>query len=398
MKLLVYDHGHNLEVAIALAKSGDTVLYHVPSTTCYWDSIPGEGFEGEGITKVKDFWPIVDSVDRIFFFGSSSHFDGHLVDYLRSRDRLVIGAGSRAEELERDRWHLKKIQQQMGLPIPGAKLFHGVPALLDYLHDNPNKIVKVSRHRDLETFTHDNWESTQAQHVGKLLTVYGTDPNIQFVVESPIDTDLEVGADDILFNGIPQADRCYGYEQKDAAYIGRLVSNLPHILQKTFTALEPELDECTSFFSTEVRGQFLIDVTARCPHPPTAAMLAAYPHLGYHLIYGGTDLKAYYPYCGSLVLKSPWSKEHPLKVSFPSSFRSNVKLLNAFKRGQDYYVAPGHDEIIGYVSAAGLSVDQVIHHLNSIVETVKAKDLYYENALDSITTKIQQGRHNGISF
>lgn len=406
MKCLVYDHGHNLELALALALDKHEVAYYVPPSDKYWDQIYGQGFEREGLVKVPDFFPRLDYSDAIFFFGASSHFDGNLVEWLRHKDYKVWGAGN-SERLESDRWHAKQVQDKAHLPVQGVKHVQGVPALLKELQQVTNKVVKVSKFRDVETFSHDNWKTTEAQFVGELLTKYGTDPNIEFLVEDKIESTVEPGSDDLVVNGQVATSRGYGYENKDDAYIGKFGAELPPLLDKTFRGMQPAMKGCTSFVSLEVRGGFLTDVTMRAPHPPTAAIMQAYTNLPAFLVNGALgqlgQLVTYngdVVYAASLVLKSTWSLKQPLKVEFPASIRPFVKLLNAFKRGNDYWVAPGHDEIVGYVSYRATGLKNLVASIHTLADQVKAKDLYCDHeALDELLEKtIPEGRQSGIPF
>ena len=142
------------------------------------------------------------------------------------------------------------------------------------LKKTSNVFVKCCGYREVETFHHIDWATTQEQFVAPLLVAYGTDPDLDFVLVDPVDPAVEVGGDNYVVKGQAPKVSGYGYEDKDSSYLGTWSNTLPQSLQRLSSALSPLLATATSFVSTEVRvapggAGYPVDLDHPCRAPAT---------------------------------------------------------------------------------------------------------------------------------
>src|SRR5208337_4770776 len=102
-----------------------------------------------------------------------------------------------------------------------------------------------------------------------------------FIVEDPIEG-VEIGYDGACIDGGFPALARFGYEAKDAGYVGKVVDyeDLPAALREVNDKLGPAMAVlgCRSFFSTEVRvgadrKPYLMDPAMRASSPPSEAYI-----------------------------------------------------------------------------------------------------------------------------
>jgi len=411
MKILLSDHGLCLELAITLARSGHDVGYYVtPVDKHSLHSIHqmGSGFEDEGVERVYNFHSALDLSDVVVF--PDTH-NGDEVDWLRRRGYDVFGAGETAEQLELDRWWAK--QQMFTLPHNAATRVVGVENLMHKLRQRGKDecYIKCSGFREIETFKHETWETTLEQFIAPLLTEYGNDPTLEFIIETPIDPAVEVGSDSLCNHGNWPVVKPYGYEAKDSAYLGKFNSSqLPNVLEDVNVCITPHLASATTFVSTEVRVTpsgmgYPVDLTIRAPHPPMAAMLEALNNLSDFIIFAAkginkvVELSPRCAYAAVLVGTSGWADDHRMELVFEDKLRPYVKLFKSYKVGSSYYVLPS-SSFACCVVGLGNTVDQAVKGCKMTADGVKGRELSFDfSSLDTIVSEtIPQGKKCGINF
>ena len=407
MNILFLDHGINLELARLLGKAGHMVFYHVSSQDKHSRHdihLIGRGFEKEGVRKTESYLGLGELVDRII---APDCYDGQEVDYYRKQGKSVWGASYAATQLELDRWYAVKEEQKAGLASAGHAHVVGVTNLIKILSDPKmtNIYVKCSGFREVETFRHVDWTSTQEQFVAPLLTAYGADEELEFLLTTPVDPAVEVGADNIVLGGMITTLTPYGYEDKDTSYLGRLNGKLPECLKKINQCLIPHLAGCFTFFSTEARvtpsGEaYLIDLTLRAAHPPTAGLMVGLANLA-EVITCDIEPRAltYANYVAVLVGESAWAEEHPTEIKFPEELRRYVKFAKAHNRNGRIFTVPSTAypvQVVGTGPTAKMAAEMCRLH----AEKVKGKDLTFDfSSFDKLLNKtIPEGRKYGIDF
>ncbi len=407
MKILFIDHGLNLELACLLGRAGYHVLYHVSPVdrhSAHEVKRMGRGFEKEGVHKI-DSWvdQLYHEVDKII--SPDCHL-GLEVDWLKARGFDVWGPGYNATALELNRWYAAKSMQAMHLPMTGQFHVIGVPALIDALQrpEYKGRYVKCSGCREIETFKHVDWMSTQEQFVAPLLQSYGADPELEFMLCAPVDPAVEVGADEIVLKGNANLITPYGYEDKDTSYIGVLDKKLPPPLRTISDALRPHLKGYSTFFSTEARvvpsGEgYPIDLTVRAAHPIMAGLMCGIGNMHSVLLDHEPIISAHVRYVAVLAGSSAWAEEHPVEIKFPESLRFWVKLSKAECRDGRFFTVPSKSfpvQVVGVGPSAREASRMCVYN----AKQVEGKDLVFDYAsFDKLLDEtIPQGRKYGIEF
>src|SRR5215469_16966084 len=192
------------------------------------DFLPGVGLAD--IERVLDPFEHLDDVDLVIF--PDVGLDG-LQMWLRSQGILVWGSAN-AGELERNRFLLKDRLQDKGMDVADYEIIEGLPDLRKYLADpaHAGEWVKVSYFRgDTEThkciagFASEGWADDLATKLGPFQHL------MTFMVEKPIEGEaVEIGVDTLAVDGQIPLSLMFGYENKDAGYLGCCDAVLPERL------------------------------------------------------------------------------------------------------------------------------------------------------------------------
>jgi len=272
----VVDTGLFQHCAEHLAKSFKKVYLHNPAWKETFSSSK-RLYVGDGIDNIElaeDVWDIIEDVG-LFVFPDIQH--GDMQDTLRKMGKRVWGSGVMGENLELDRWAFRQLLFDLDMPIAPAERIIGIDALRKYLEKVPEAYIKASKTRaDWETYHHHNPYSTKLvldsfQHeMGPMAEDY------EFVVELPIETDVELGGDAPFVGAWPKFFE-WGYERKDRGYAGTITpyTELPEpilYVNEKFKDVLAELNYRGSF-STEIRVKgkkfYFTDCTSRMGSPPS---------------------------------------------------------------------------------------------------------------------------------
>lgn len=405
---LIYDLSADYtHIAEAIASDFANVLYFSTQHTGFrvpTDYMPGIGLEG--VENVDHFFDALERADLVIF-PDVGQMD--LQEWLRRQGVPVWGAGY-GSKLELDRWLLHVLCGKAKIDVPDAELVHGIDALREALQDEEDLFVKVSMFRGLlETFKHLNW-NISAPVIDKLsldLGPYGK--LMDFIVEQPVDGDpcVEAGWDAHCVDGNFPQTVLWGYEAKDAGYIG-CVSELPEPLAEVRDKLSPILRayRYRAPLTTEVRvcpqGNYLLDFTARFPCPPSELQTGMITNLAQIMWEGahGTlvDPDYRYPYGAQLVLKSPWVQEHALGLEIGQRDRVAIH-GHCIIEGQDYAVSPAELEEFGSAFGMGNSVADAIGDAIEAAESVKGHQVSFQaGAMKDIIDSIRTGRKLGLTW
>lgn len=409
MKIALYDHGLNTELAVSFAAAGYEVGYFTPYDEAFPKSakaIIGKGLEG--VTRIEDWEQAVDRADIIVF---PDTFNGSKVDDLRRRGKAVWGAGTVGERLEQDRIYMSKLQDSLGIPAPKREFVHGVDALIERLKKVKDKWVKLSKFRgDKETFHHEDYNSTQAQFLGQMMVDFGSNEDLEFVIEDPIKGDdiVEVGDDRLVVGNTFCVPRVIGYEAKDEAYLCFATHKQCDQLDLVNEKLAPifQAGRSKTFFSSEVRGGKLIDPCVRCPHPPTSTMLALFDNIPKLIVQAATG-KNFTPvlhtnakYGAGIIVGSEWAEHHWCEVIIPREVRHLVKLQRAYRNSKgQYFALPGSPTVCTCVGI-GNTPRAAIAQAKAVVDKIKVPSgSYNTSALDRLFEEtVPMGVKQGIPF
>jgi len=417
---LVVDNGNYPHVATKLAESFGGVFYWVPWITNAYPSstLRNIGCGLPGVTRTYSWLSVLKEVDLVVCPDVYS-FD--VVEHCRELGKPVWGAG-RAEMLELERWKTKLLLRELDMPVVPAILIEGVDDLREYLEDpaNTDRYIKTSITRgDFETFHHVNWHLTEDWLKDLSHRLGPRDQHIEFVVEEPI-RGIEIGYDGFNILGQFPHTASYGYEIKDAGYIGRVArqDELPEALRSTNSAIAGDLGRlgCRGFYSSEVRiGEdrtaYLIDPTMRCGSPPSESYIELFTNWP-EVIWAGAhgelvDLEPVAKFSAQIVLKSDWLvREKFLPVTFPAELAPWIKLHDACNIDGQWYVVPVPTFLpgtiypeFGAVVGLGDTVEEAIEAAKGRVEQIECLELRWsEDVFDAAMKAIDEGRELGVEF
>lgn len=410
MNFLVMDCGLYVEQANALSANGkNKVKYWTPweSSQKFEDYAIGKGFGNlEKIMYLADYYKWADCI---------VNFDVRFNDtiaFLREiyPNKSIFGSGH-GEKLENDRWGLKKIIKDVGLPLHKAVKIKGITELKNHLKINKDKFIKINVFReDVESFYSKDYESIELI-LDELESSFGPfKEEYEFVVEDAIHTDVEIGFDG-FFNGIDYIKPFfYGYEYHKSLYIAKVSDSLPSSLQETMTKLKPVLRKIDyrGALSTEEKivnnkEHYFLDICCRLP-APLSALYQEYILNWDEVIYKigkkeNVRLDIKNKYIGSLPLISSHAEHHWLKIDIDKKDRSNIKFRSVSQNNNKFYSIKGPIDPVVIV-ASGNSVDEVLETLKKYSTKVNAYGLNRDsaNGIDKIKDIIQKGKQVGIDF
>lgn len=405
--VLVIDHGIFTCVAEKLAESFGKVYYYMPMTDAYPTS--SKGMIGVGLKGVDAVYEMEDYLEKVDLIVYPDVYNGAQQEHLRSMGLNVWGSG-RTDHFELDRWGTRSLLKGMGQPVADAELIEGLEALRLHLADADECYIKTSYYRgDFETFHHVKYDLTKPW-LDNLAHILGPRQEvIQFIVEQPLDG-VEVGYDGYHVGGVFAPIASYGYEIKDAGFIGQTSthSELPEALQVTTEMLSDHLKDVSANISNEVRvgsnGKFyLIDPCMRCASPPTESLLEVFGNWD-EVMYEGArgnlvELTPKAKYFAQVVITSVWVEKNWLPVYVPPSIEKYVKLRNkVIIDGQTYVSALGYPEF-GSVVGMGDSLESAIKQCMINVEKVETLEMTYDHdVFEKAMDQIEEGKEYGIEW
>jgi hypothetical protein len=354
------------------------------------------GYGLKGVTREKYFWDVVGSYDLIVY---PDCWNGDQQEFLRSRGMRVWGAGKNAS-LELARWDTKSRMEKVKLPVNESEQIHGLENLRVYLQLHDDVFVKISAYRGLgETFESQNYEQSKGQ-LDELRAKYGPMMDvIDFVVEKKIPDAAEQGYDGYCIDGEFPDHSFFGFEIKDKAYFGKYMEydELPKDVRDVNTKLSYTMEGYRQFFSTELRNEFLIDVTARQASPAGETYCHAFKNLAEILWEGAAGVLVHpecdFEYAAQIILCSEWAEEHFQPLEIPEEVRPYAKIYNhAIIDGVDYSVPQiARMKQIGSVVGLGNTPEEACDMAKQHADKIKGYDVDAEtDALDKAVKLMEE--------
>ena len=411
-KCLVVDHGLFTAFAERLAEEHE-VRYFVPYADRSFP-IPGPAFLGEGLEGIERVNNWEENLDVDFVVIPDVGFM-YLAEHIRSLGIPVWAAGL-GEKLEVQRWRAKETMKELGLPVGKTALVTGMPALRKYLEENENVFVKISGFRGVaETFSSPSWAHSE-QRVNELWDALGGLCNVfPFVVEHMVDSVVETGYDGYCIDGKFPSTCLTGVEVKDCGYVGcvRDYADLSEPVKVVNEKLAPFMEEAKyrQWFSTEIRVTengvpYLIDLTTRCPAPPSALVWEMVDNVG-EIVEAGANGVLVDPvwrakYGALAVIKSAFAEERWCPVSCDPEVERWVKWRNACRVEDTTYIIPTLGVRmceIGDCIGMGDTMEEAIKACQDHAEGVKGFDLKVNtDALPAALKEIENAEENNIIF
>lgn len=373
----VVDHGLFIPLALRLARGFKRVLYYTPWEKGFPlinDCVIGDGFEEMGVERIDGIWKHLDEID-LFVFPDIQHSCLQL--HLESLGKRVWGSRA-GDSLELDRTKFLKTLKELELPQPTYRTIWGIDKLREYLKENEDKFIKISKFRgSMETWRHVSYPLSDPV-LDSLAVKFGAVKNsVPFVVCDPIDSDIEVGFDGYCVDGQFPKLAVQGYECKDRGFIASVqkYSDMPKEVTLVNDAFAPILQEFRyrNFFSTEIRVKdgksYFIDPCMRCPSPSTESQLELYKNLP-EIIWAGASGELVEPeiaakFAIEAVMTMKGDKQSWVTVDIPEKVWQWVKIGSCCFVDGRYAIPPdpNHDQEIGWLLGIGDTIQEAINHL-----------------------------------
>lgn len=409
----IVDHGLFFGLAQELARENGfgRVLYHDPEWERGFPSIR-DGIVGDGFPEIEcclDLWSSLDDID-LFIFPDIQH--ASLQRHLVSLGKMVWGPRS-GDDLEIDRELFLKTLKDVGLDVPQYEVVEGLTNLRSYLHENPERIVKISRWRaDVETFRYHD-DARSRPDLDALATRLGPlQDDMPFLVFKPIETPIEVGYDGYFVNGFPTRSM-HGPEIKDKVYLGAMrdYADLPEPVRRVNNAFKSVLAayDYRAFWSTEIRVKgkhaYFIDPTARAGLPSGDAQFKAYKNLA-QIIYSGSqgelvDPEPAYTFMAQALIEHSDPPSDWRVLDIPDAAYQWVKLMRPCKVDGIYAIAPGGNagETVGSVLGGGNTIEEAIAHCQENAKLIShnSVEIHTASFADALR-ELQEMESRGLDF
>ena len=417
------DNGASIDLIRSLVGKFKSIYYF---TVWYQGGFPsispyfiGRGIDG--ITKVDDFWKLVDSKDPyIDLFVFTDCYGNDEAEHLRSLGRKCYSSGY-GEKFELDRIGLKEMLKAKGLPLTEYFVSQGTTPLKKDLNDLTDRYVKLAQplRGVTETFHFINMKLSESEIDDVANRLGCVKELVKFIVEKPIgtpETHSEIGYDGWTASGkMPVYGMC-GAEIKDVLYAGRIMklSDMPKPVSEINNAFLSDFKAIRyrGQFHTEVKygeddKSFLLDWTSRNGFPPSELMYTMYTNMAEVLDGVANDepvepiFNEEEPYGVQIIIRSEWAEKNPQAVYIPAEIRNNVFLKNYIMIEGVIHVIPqdyGLQEI-GAVTATGKTLDEAKERAKKICEQIEGIHLEFPiDKFDKIDKQIELMDKLGINF
>jgi hypothetical protein len=408
---LVIDDGLFCHVASALARGFKKVLYGLALRRTAPKSC--DGFIGVGLPNVERVQDVFEAAQRADLVVFPDVYTADLASEFQRQGKPVFGATNPVALLETDRWATRQLIRDVGLPVVKARKILGIDALELALKGTEDKWVKGLRYRgDFETFHHVDYFMSRPWLHDLKSKLGPTGANQVFVLEDSIGDAVEVGLDCAVVKGEFPDTVSYGYEDKGAGYLGKVVKwkDLPKALKEVAEKFQPVLKErnYTGWFSMEVRVTkegipYFIDPATRCGLPPSESYVEVFSNWPDFVLSGANgklvDLKPTGKFSAQLQMTAEFAREHYLAWDIPENERRWVKLQNHFRQHGVDYCCPNGDTLVGAACAVGDTSDDVGDLVLKRASEVKAYSLDFdEGSVSRLRDTVEKGKKHGVDW
>lgn len=389
--VLVCDHGLFLNFALKMADSFGKVLYYNDwrrGRPSFNELTVGKGYEE--IEVVKKLYSVLDSVDVI---ACPDVLDGDFQKWLRGKGYKVWGSGE-GEDIELYRIFSKNVIGEVGLPVGRYVVVTGMAALREHLEKHDDKFIKISFLRGLmESWHHETYWLSKPRLDELEFKLGPLADEIEFIVEDPIESEIEVGYDGIFVGEFPKFG-INGVEIKDCGYVGVVqeYASMPKELVRTNTALAPKLKSYAyaNFWSTEIRiakdgKAYLIDPCCRQGSPSGESQLAIWGNLP-EVVWAGAHGELVQPeptakYVAQAMIFNSGDESNWCGVHIPPEIRGSVNLYFGMRKGEEDYVVPQINPFD--------EMGSVIHTADSAAKAIQGCDDKAKQLKGNIMVKVE---------
>jgi len=408
----VVDDGMFVELACKLGESFKEVLYYSQWENPY--PRMNEGMIGYGmpnITRVDNIWRRFDEVDLFVF---PSVYFGELQLFIEKQGKRVWGS-RRGENMEIFRDGMKAHMEDLGLPVGNYEVIKGMDALRVYLKSHKNVFVKINLWRgQFESFFSKNYKMIECKlneidyNLGPFADI------LDFIVEDELPDKVEIGSDLYTVDGKYPSLSLAGIECKDLGYVGEIrnYKDLPASVTDFNAAISDTLKGYgyKGFLSTEMRVgkdkvSYMIDMTCRCPSPPSELYQEMYINIS-EIIWEGSGGVLIDPIPAAkfgvqALIYSHWCEDSFLPLEIKEDKKRFIKLINATKIKGVYYIIPqAHKtDVVGSVIGMGDTLEAALENIKENSEGIKGYDIEIKmGSMDKIQIEMDKLKEFGIKL
>jgi hypothetical protein len=375
----VVDHGLGLPIAERLARDVKRVLYFSEWQEGF--STVNKGIIGWGIPNIErcyDFWEIKNEVDLWVF--PDIQRSGEQKE-LESQGKPVWGSRG-AYRIETNRERFLDLLETLGLDVPEYRICDGITELRNYLKDQEDCYIKISKYRgSLETKHWRNWK-LDANLLDLWAVRFGAVRElIPFIVVQAINTPLEIGGDTYCVDGWWPSLMLHGIEKKDESYFAAVTprDEMPEQVRKVLDAFGPVFSEhhYRNEFSCEIRvkddAAYFLDPTCRLGLPSTSSQLELWGNYSEILWLGANGAlvnpKPLGKYSAEVILHAKADDNIWPTVEVPSELRQWVKLADCCEVDgvRSWPREGGDDDSAGWLVAIGDTLTETLEKLKDYV-------------------------------
>lgn len=405
---LVIDHGLFVPVARRLAEAYKRVLYWTPHEDGF--STIRKGIIGDGFPDIEwcdDPWKVKGEVDMLV--APDVELSGIQLEY--EAQGIPVWGSRAGDEVELNRLLFLRLLEELGLDVPFYKRFKGLTRLREYLKDQEDKYIKISRWRgDFETAHWRNFKEDEGLLDALAVRLGPAKEIMTFLVFDAIDTDIEIGGDTYCVDGAWPQKMLVGTEWKDKAYFGVVMptNKTPHQIQVVLSAFAQEFEayRYRNQFSCEIRVKgdkfFFIDPTCRGGLPSTGSQLKLWKNFP-EIVWEGANGILIDPvpaakYSAECVLKVERDPGTWATVDIPDELKPWAMLSNCGMIDGRFVFSPNeHDgKEIGWLVAIGDTPKETIQRLGEYVAKLPDGVTSEFEALANIIVEVEEAESENI--
>lgn len=407
--LTVVDSGLFTELALRLAREITKVRTFVP----WWAEFPtlNDRSVGAGLGTIE--WIEDAYLDEVFDTTDVYVFP----DIFRAgeqqrmaREKPVWGSRT-GDTLETKRIWFRRLQQELGMPVPEYKVLEGWTELNAFLKDQGHCFIKTTSKIRGTMETKEFWDYDQAEYwLWNLRLKAGAGAeDILFIVEQPVESEFETGIDTYCIDGQFPKTPMQGIEVKGKLILcsAQTGSQTPRPMDDALTLLAAELKkrQYRNFLSAEFRNDILMDFCARAPNPGIGAEMEMISNIG-EIIYHGAqgqliEPKFEFEYGIQAAIFHDDDEELWKQFRIDPELRRWVKLMEFCQRDDKLEIIPRppHGQKIGWLIGVGDSIESASDHLLENAEALKDHPFDIKtDALEEALTQAQAIQDQGMEF
>lgn len=402
----VVDSGLFPHIATCLAEKMAQVYYCGPREGFMpklSDAIVGSGFTD--IMRVRDPWAFKDQCDLFVF--TDVGFAGEQRELVQQG--FPVWGHHGGDVLETDKGFFLKTLGELEMDVPPHRELRGERRLLDFLENEEDKYIKISRFRgDWETF---HWRNYLQDGIALAKMLNGLGPVAEFMlfyVFDPIDTKIEDGIDTWCIDGQWPKRVLHAMERKDKSLLGAIqdFDSIAEPVRAVNEKFGPVLAQYgyRGAFSTEIRlnqAAYFIDPTCRFGSPPSQLQTVLIKNLP-EIIWAGAhgvlvEPDAPEPIGAQVLITTDREKCDWLTFEMPEELRPWVKSSFSCQIRDVLRVAPNPlENWAGWLTATGRNLFEVVDRLKEFKEMLPEGFDCDISSLCDLIAELKEAEEKGV--